>query len=191
MYIYFETQIAIGSVQEDLIHESCEQQENVHVRCHAVINAQMKCISEQRSENDKLKHQVASLNAEIKRLKRSVINSLQKQVNYHSSQSKRKSEEIIIHKNNAKRARNEFILPEPATQADELLTAMVKRRNSPSTEPYPKIIKEFAFKLNYVAPRGFSITRRMLPGILPHPKSLLYWTRHVKIAPGWKERNTF
>lgn len=158
--------------------------DSLHVGCREVIQKQIDCITDQKRLIESLREQIETLNAEIRTLKRKTIHGLQKQINWHATQSKRKSEELTNYKQELKRARLDIKLPDPVTPADALIMELLKRRNASSNEPYSNVLRDFAFRLNFISPKGFSCTRQSLPGILPHPSSFYNWIKHVKIAPG-------
>lgn len=157
---------------------------DLHKSCRDVIQSQMKLISSQKERIDKLNQQVELLRDEVCSLKNGPIRGLKRMVHWHQSQSKRKSDEISQMKSQIKRIKLDPELPAPPTEADGMLLELIKRRNVCQTEPYSQELREFSFKVNYASPRAYSVTRKLLPGILPHPNSFNYWTHHVKIAPG-------
>lgn len=144
----------------------------------------MKCISAQKLKIDELTTTVQLLKDEIQDLKRNSIKGLKRMLNWHKIQSKRKSEEVDDLQREIKRMKLDPKLPGPSTPADTMIAAFIERRHASKTEKYSETLRNFSFKLNYVAPRGFKVTRKMLPGILPHPKTFNKWTSHVKIVPG-------
>lgn len=157
---------------------------DLHVECKTIISSQMQFISSLKTKVEEQKTLIQSLKDELLILKRTSVKGLKKMVNWHKAQSKRKSEEVENMRQEIKRIRLEPELPGPSTPADGMITELIKRRHAPKTEKYSEILRNFSFKLNYVAPVGFKVARKMLPGILPHPKSFYKWTNHVKIVPG-------
>lgn len=158
--------------------------DTLHSECNLLISSQMNVIQQLQTQIKDLKKQNQDLRLELNDLKTKKLRNLTLRLRRTDIIVKRKEEDIQCLQEKLKRLKTDWSLPAPATNADELLMELIRRRNVPKSQQYSEKLKTFAFNAMYISPKGYRHLHANLGSLLPHPTSKTYWMKDVHAPPG-------